>query len=171
MLERQNSPIDIEAFIAGYTTASSGEHIRFDWNGLHSEQFLDRNSEFREHVREAVLGDLSNSPVELIRDLFRAETEYSRHAWCIVDGVWNLAEAMLRRGGFRFLDDYLVGKFQSFDASLGSVFPYDLSLARDLLAEVRERLRLSPTSPMAPLWEKGENLFSDWVSERENHGG
>ena len=78
-----------------------------------------------------------------------------------------LAEALLRRGGSAFLDDYLEGKLQSFDASLGSAFEYDLPLARAMLAEVRERLRSSPDSARAQLWRGGEELFAGWVADCE----
>jgi hypothetical protein len=155
---------DVAAFIKSYTSAREGR-IRFDWNGKHAEAFVDRNLEFREAVREAVLEDVSAAPLELVRDLFRAETQCSREAWGIVLGVRVLGEALLRRGGTEYLDDYLEGKFQSFDASLASAFEYDLPLARTLLGAVRERLRSSPDSPRANLWRAGEELFFRWVDD------
>lgn len=154
----------VAEFIAAYTDPDEGR-IRFDWNGKHAEGFDDRNMDFRELVREAVLADLSSAPLALIRDLFRAETQCSREAWGIVDGVSDLAESLLRRGGTEYLDDYLEGKFQSFDASLGSAFEYDLPLAQAMLAAVRDRLRSMPDSPKAPLWRSGEELFTEWVAE------
>jgi hypothetical protein len=118
----------------------------------------------REAVRLAVLADVSSAPLELVRDLFRAETRWSREAWCIVRGVSTLAESLLRRGGPQYLDDYLEGKFQSFDASLGSAFEVDLPLAKAMLEAVRERLLSSPDSPRAELWRAGEKLFVGWVA-------
>jgi hypothetical protein len=158
--------VDAGVFIAGYTTADEGR-ICFEWNGKHAEEFVDRNMEFRAAIRDAVLADLSAAPLTLIRDLFRAETQFSREAWCIVDGIGALAETLLRRGGPANLDDYLEGKFQSFDASLGSAFAYDLPLAKAMLAEVRQRLSASPNSTKAGLWQAGEELFSQWVSDCE----
>lgn len=155
--------IDVLTFIERYTPAD--EHrIRFDWNGKHAEEFVDHNMEFRDVVRETVLTNLVTTPIELIRDLFRAETEFSREAWCIADGVGDLAESLLRRGGVQYLDDYLDGRFQSFDASLGSAFDVDLPLAQTMLAAVRERLQSRPDSPRAELWRAGEELFVDWVA-------
>src|SRR5215216_2338810 len=110
---------DLSAFIASYTSADE-PRIRFDWNGKHADEVVDRNSEFRAAVRQAVLANPLAAPLELIRDLYRAETQYSREAWGIVPGVNVLAEQLLRRGGATYLDDFLEGKFQSFDASLGS---------------------------------------------------
>jgi hypothetical protein len=158
---------EAQEFIWTYTSSSGESRIRFDWNGKHAEGFIDRNMEFRNVIREAVLADVAVCPIELVRDLFRAQTQCSREAWGIVDGVGVLAESLLRRGGPTYLDDYLVGKFQSFDASLGSAFEYDLPLARAMLAEIRERLRSSPDSPKARLWLGGEELFAGWVTDCE----
>lgn len=156
--------MDIAAFIAGYTSVDEA-HIRFDWNGQHAEKFVDRNMAFRGPIREAVLADVTSAPLELVRDLFRAETQCSREAWGIVFGINVLAKAMLRRGGVEYLDDYLEGKFQSFDASMGSAFEYDLALAQTMLAEVKLRLASSPDSPKAKLWRAGEELFTSWVAD------
>jgi hypothetical protein len=155
--------VDIAAFIANYTAADE-PRIRFDWNGKHGDDCVDRNMDFRDEVREAVVQDIAAAPLALIRDLFRAETQFSREAWCIAEDVGVLAESLLRRGGVDYLDDFLEGKFQSFDASLGSSFEYDLPLAQAMLAEVRERLTSSPDSPQAELWRSGEELFAGWVA-------
>lgn len=158
--------MDVAAFIAGYKSTDEAR-IRFDWNGKHAEVFVDRNGKIRKAVREAVLADVSAAPLELIRDLFRAETQFSGEAWGIAEGVGVLAEALLRRGGPAYLDDYLEGKFQSFDSSLGSAFDYDLPLARAMLAEVRSRLASSPKSAKTRLRQAGEELFASWVADGE----
>jgi hypothetical protein len=158
--------VDVADFIAGYAAADEAR-IRFAWNGQHADAFVDHNLEFRVSVREAVLADVSAAPIELIRDLFRAETQFAREAWCVTDGVGVLAEALLRRGGATYLDDYLEGKFQCFDAMLGSAFDYDLPLARTMLDEVRARLAASLDSPKSPLWQKGQELFAQWLADRE----
>jgi hypothetical protein len=157
----------VSEFIRSYSSSVGEPRIRFDWNGKHADGFVDCNMEFRNAIREAVLADIAAAPLQLVRDLFRAETQCSREAWGIVDGVGMLAEALLRRGGPAYLDDYLEGKFHSFDASLGSAFEYDLPLAHAMLAEVRERLRSSPGSPRARLWRGGEDLFAKWVADCE----
>jgi hypothetical protein len=160
---------NITAFIASYTSAEE-PRIRFDWNGKHAGEFADRNMEFRGEVLEAVFADPSAAPLELIRDLFRAETRCSREAWGIAGGVNVLAEHLLRRGGVPYLDDFLDGKFQSFDASLGSAFEADLPLAQAMLNAVRERLRSSPDSPRAKLWQAGEDLFLGWIAATQQEG-
>src|SRR5258708_40195763 len=131
---------EVTAFIASYRSEDE-PRIRSDWNGKHAGEFADRNMQFRSAVLAAVLADVSAAPLELVRDLFRAETQCSREAWGIVDGVGVLAETLLRRGGVQYLDDFLEGKFQSFDASLGSAFKADRPLALAMLDAVRDRLR------------------------------
>src|SRR4051794_22177657 len=101
---------EVAEFIRSYTKTAGGVRIRFDWNGKHAEGFVDHNLEFRAAVRDAVLADVTSAPLELVCDLFRAETQFSREAWCIVDGVSVLAETLLRSGGPAYLDDYLEGK-------------------------------------------------------------
>ena len=154
---------EVSAYIAAYTVADESR-IRFAWNGKHAEGFVDHNGDFRHLVLTAVLADLSAAPLELVAALFRAETHFSREAWGIVEGVGQLAETLLRRGGALYLDDYLEGKFQSFDASLGSAFEVDLPLAESMLLTVRQRLEASPDSPKVKLWRAGEQLFLDWVA-------
>jgi hypothetical protein len=155
---------DIVDFITNYDS-SHESRICFNLDGTHNDDFIEINVEFRALVLEKVLADISSVSIVLIRDLFRAETRYSRLTQGIVDGVGELAESLLRRGGIDYLDNYLEGKFQSFDASCGSVFEYDLPLAETMLEEVRNRLDFYPDSPQVTLWHCGEDLFLSWVAD------
>ena len=111
-----------------------------------------------------VLTQLPTTPIELVRDLFLADTRCSREAWSISLEVRHLADELLRRGGSDYLDDYLEGKFQGTDASMtSSAFNIDLPLAQAMLTAVRERLRKSPDSTKVDLWRKGEVVFERWV--------
>lgn len=157
-----SSEIDVRSFVSAYTPADE-PRIRFAWNGKHAEDFDDANFEFREAVKEVVLSDVGATPIELVRDLFKAETECSLEAWGIGEGVDILAERLLRADPERFLEDYLTGKFQSFDAYCGSAFPADKALASKLLAIVRSRLTADLPEPRRQLLEKGEELFQQWL--------
>lgn len=90
-------------FIQSYSSSADEPNIRFEWNGKHAEGFVDGNMEFRNAIREAVLANVAATPIELVRDLFRAETQCSREAWGIVDGVGILAESLVRSGGPAYL--------------------------------------------------------------------
>jgi hypothetical protein len=161
-------PIDVRRFIAEYTPADE-RFIRFDWNGKPPDEFEDRNLKFREAVFEAVLDNLEDAPILLVRDLYRAETEFSSEAWCISGDVGRLAEHLLRRGDDQFIEDFLEGKFQSFDAHLGTGFPVDLPLAEHLLGVVRSRLQSETDAEGLELLRSGEELFKDWVTFAESN--
>jgi hypothetical protein len=157
----------IDAYINNYKTTDEAQ-IRFEWNGKHASDFDDKNMKFRQSVRLAVLANLDKAPIELIRDLFKAETEFSVEAWSIVAGVEKLAEAMLRRGGEQYLDDYLIGRSRSFDAHCGSYFPIDIGLAQRLLIALKLRLEAEPDSPKAELWRSGQQAFEDEIDRRQS---
>ena len=161
-------PIDIRSFIAGYGPDDE-RFIRFEWNGKNDTEFEDANLAFREAVFEAVLEDLEAAPILLVRDLYRAETQFSREAWCISGDVGRLAEHLLRRGEDRFIEDFLEGKNQSFDAHLGTAFPVDRPLAEHLLREVQDRLVSETNEERLELLKWGETLFQEWVASCESN--
>ena len=152
-------------FIDGYRS-SDERFIRFQWNGRHAADFIDENLAFREAVKKLVLESLDSAPLELIRDLYRAETQFSREAWGIDGRVGRLAEHLLRQGNDRFIEDYIEGKYQSFDASLGTAFEVDLPLAEHLLQVVRERLQVATNTDeeRVRLLRLGEETFQSWIT-------
>lgn len=154
---------EIRHFIANYRMADE-PRIRFAWNGEHGEGFGDSNYSFRKEVLEAVLAEPDAASVRLIRDLYRAETEFSREAWCIDRRVGQLAEALLRRGGEEYIEDYLIGKMQSFDAFLASAsFEIDHDLAQSLLDAVEKRLDEQHDEGVRKLLQFGRETFERWV--------
>lgn len=157
-------PSDVRSFIALYSAADE-RFIRFDWNGNHAEGFADRNMAFRESVLEVVLADIHSVPIELVRDLFRAETQFSREAWSIDNRVSELGEHLLRHGGDRFIEDYIEGKHQSFDACCGAAFDCDLPLAKHLLQLTQERLQAETDVRKIELLHLAEQTFQEWLEE------
>jgi hypothetical protein len=162
-------PEDVHAFIKNYTEGDE-PRIRFAWNGQHAEEFEDANVEFREAVNEAVLADLDAAPILLIRDLYRAETEYSAEAWCISGDVGRLGERLLRDPEDRFVEDYLIGKDQSFDAHAGTDFVVDRPLVEHLIAVVREKLLSETDAEKIERLHWGEETFRGWLDRREAAG-
>ncbi|MDB5294521.1 MAG: hypothetical protein JWO31_504 [Phycisphaerales bacterium] len=151
-----------ETFVSSYTSADE-TRIRFAWNGKHAEEFVDSNAEFRSPITALVVSSPNAAPIELVRDLFKAETEFSREAWGIEFGVGALAERLLRCDPERFLEDYLRGKFQSFDAHLGSAFDVEDALTVRLLEIVQRRLEGELPPERRELLERGSALFQDWT--------
>src|SRR5207237_305391 len=82
------------------------------------------------------------APIELVRDLFDAETAWAKEAWCVnSEAVRTLAEELLTRGGPAFVEDFLAGKLgRGMDAHCASYFDCPRELAERLLAEVERRL-------------------------------
>lgn len=151
-------------FIASYTDADE-YRIAFAWNGKHSEDFQDTNYDFRKAVLEIVLEQPDTAPLTLVRDLFHAETEFSREAWCIDDRVVTLAEIMLTRGGRASLMAFLQGKSQSFDASMAcGAICIDRRLAADLLDEIASRLHTCRDDRERELLELGQRTFAERAS-------
>ncbi|MDZ4821098.1 MAG: hypothetical protein SGJ20_19205 [Planctomycetota bacterium] len=68
----------------------------------------------------------------------------------------------------RFLEDYLNGKFASYDAHCGSYFPIDEELAKRLLQITRARLATKPSRQRKWLLKEGEKLFEEWVQCARN---
>jgi hypothetical protein len=154
---------ELQLFIANYAPTDE-RLICFDWNGQHGDRFTDRNYEFRKEVLSEVLTDIRVASLELVRDLYRAETRFSKEAWCIDMRVSQLAEHLLRLGNDRFIEDYVEGKYQSFDSSMAAAaFRVEKSLAEHLLAVVRDRLQSEQDERRRNLLKSGEETFERWV--------
>jgi len=157
---------DVAEFIRAYQHTDAAR-IAFAWNGKHADDFFDANNDFRQSVLEAVFATLDEAPLPLIRDLFRAETEFSGEAWCIDVRITDLAETMLTRGGAEYLMDFLTGQHQSFDAAMacrGIVI--SRSQLEALLVEVDRLLASDPTDEERQMLQVGRGLFTE-IAGRE----
>ncbi|MHB1038174.1 MAG: hypothetical protein ACYC35_13665 [Pirellulales bacterium] len=155
---------DLSHFIASYSN-SDERRIAFAWNGKHAGDFNDGNLEFRKAVLDAVLANPAVAPLALVRDLFRAETEFSREAWCVDNRVAALAGIMLTRGKTEVLMDFLRGKCQSFDASMacgGMVI--EPEVAAELLREIDARMKAPTDDEERRLLQVGREVFVERTS-------
>lgn len=158
---------DIKEFINNYT-ADSEKRIRFVWNGEHAEKFSDANIYFRKEVIDYALKYPDEVSIDLIRDLFRAETEASKEAWRINKCVVPLAKMLLERGGPKYVEDYIQGKFQSFDASLACAsIDISLPILKSHLEEIKARLSENPDENRKRLLTAGLDVFTKWVETKE----
>ena len=155
----------IADFVTFYTPSLDRARIGFAWNGLHADRFHDANEEFRRRVRKHVCAALGTTPIELIRDLYDAETAWAQQAWCVnAEGVRALAEELLTRGGPAFVEDYLAGKSgRGMDAFCAAYFDCPRDLAERLLAEVDRRLAAGAEGERRALLESGREIFRGWV--------
>lgn len=161
-MPNKSSADELEAFVSNYKSKDASR-ICFAWNGKHADLFEDANGLFREGVKQYVLANIELAPLELVRDLFQAETSQSRESWGIGQGVAIFAERLLRKDPESFLEDYLIGKFQSFDASCGSAFPVDTDLANRLNKIVQQRLSQNLEKDRRKLLEAGNDLIQSWL--------
>jgi hypothetical protein len=159
---------DVQQFISSYSDGHQSR-IGFAWNGEHADGFQDANYEFRKLVLDAVLTAPTAAPLPLVRDLFRAETEFSREAWCVDNRIVILAEIMLRYGGKALLMDFLRGRCQSFDASMacGGV-RIDRLVAAELLGEVERLLAATTDSNERSILEVGREVFAERAARGES---
>ena len=137
----------------------------FAWNGKHAEEFEDANYEFRHAVLEVVMADLAAAPIELIRDLYDAETALAKEAWGVyAEAVRALAEELLTRGGPEYVEDFLTGKLgRGMDAHCAAYFDCPRELAERLLAEVEARLAIGADGHRKQLLEAGREIFCSWI--------
>jgi len=156
---------EISKFVRNYSEADA-HRIVFAWNGRHADEFEDANLEFRQRVLDAVEAEPAAAPLTLIRDLFRAETELSREAWCVDQRVALLARVMLIRDGKGLLLEFLRGKCQSFDASMCCGRAYlEPHVASDLLQEVERRLTTTTDEQEIALLRVGVEMFTERAIE------
>jgi hypothetical protein len=138
--------MDAVSFVGEYS--GDDRQVRFAWNGKHTDGFVDENEEFRREVIDEVLRNPDAAPVPLVRDLFRAETQWAVQAWCVDRRVRELASLMLTKGGAAVLDEFVEGRARSmdtwFECDMLEIAP---ATARSLQAEVERRLEESAHDP------------------------
>ncbi|MHC4404089.1 MAG: hypothetical protein ACYTG0_30915 [Planctomycetota bacterium] len=95
--------------------------IEFASNGEVGTELRDSNRAFRIDVGENCMESPSRASDELIRDLYDAETSYSKAAFCVHHKlVAFLATQLLARGGESNIAHYLACVFRGQDAYLSS---------------------------------------------------
>src|SRR5260221_14226648 len=130
---------EITSFVDGYDTSQQAR-IAFAWNGKHAKEFNDANQDFRRQVITHTLSRLDVVPLELVRDLFTAETQHAQEAWGVNLWVSALAQTLLIRGGAQELEIYGAAMGRGMDAGLASRnIQLPKSLALLLAAACRER--------------------------------
>lgn len=125
-------PVDIRSFIQNYTEEDLLE-IMFAWNGKHAHDLRDDNLELRRKILDRFSEAPDEFPIELVRDLFEAETEFAREVWAVNPIVSNLAQALLERGAEKYVADWIKGLSRGMDA-------YCQSMQIELSVETAEKL-------------------------------
>jgi hypothetical protein len=114
----------IEDFIKNYSESDQGK-IEFSPNNKEADDWKDINYSFREQICDKIFKQGVNVSDLLLKDIFRAEAIYSREIWGASQYLGVLGAALLKQTRCKYIEDYLIGKHESFDTecavSLGDV--------------------------------------------------
>jgi hypothetical protein len=135
---------DVSGFIQSYT-AGMRDAIAFAWNGKHAAEFQDRNQEFRWMVVKECVANPAASPPQLLADLFIADAEWSKQAWCSPLHFAALGAALLERGDPMSVLAFARGFRTSFD-TFGACHSMVVSLDALLQAKSQAQALLSTAS-------------------------
>lgn len=149
---------NIESYICSYT--SNNTIIQFGCNSKISNKF-------RQLIIERVLQQPDIASLSLLRDLFRAETQCARESWSVNRCVSALASLMLIRGGVEVIDDFIEGRYQSFDTycECGNI-DIPAILAIEICTKMIELLALETDTNQQKKLQQNIELF-DWICQKE----
>jgi len=156
--------MDAETFVRSYSNDSAGL-VRFAWNGEHGDGFADANLDLRRRVLAVVLTHLDAAPLDLLRCLFEAETQFAQKAWGVNRDMHILAQALLLRGGTAAVLDFLRGKLRSQDTNCECAqIKLPKALAADLASHCRQMLNGPIEDADRIIAEHGVEFFSALAS-------
>lgn len=109
-----------DSFIAAYKPADR-HRIAFASNGKVGSELRDHNRILRTEIAKALIQSPETASDELIRDLYDAETSYSKASFAVYHQfVSCLATQLLERSGEKNVSHYLACVFRGQDAYLSS---------------------------------------------------
>ncbi|RKP44060.1 hypothetical protein D7Z26_26990 [Cohnella endophytica] len=163
--------MELLSFSTGYDV-SNRNHIIFDWNGKHANEFVDSNQQFRRNIIKFVIeNDQLFFPIELYRDLFLEEAKWSVQAWSVGIDFHKLGEKLIRYGKDKFLNDFLIGAFSSFDTYCSSRM---MNLKRfeieAVLEELKKRINDPDCKDFIDKYDSGIELFEGYLKGTQREG-
>ncbi|KRF31634.1 hypothetical protein [Paenibacillus sp. Soil787] len=163
--------MDLLSFSTGYKI-NNRNLILFDWNGKHANEFVDSNQQYRRSIIKFVIeNEQIFFPVELIRDLFLEEAKWSVQAWSVEFDFHKLGEKLIRYGKDKFLNDFLVGAFSSFDTYCSSRM---MNLQRfeieSVIEELKKRIKDPESKDYKDKYESGIELFESYLKGNQREG-
>ena len=112
--------INANSLITAYTPADR-HRIVFASNGKVGSELRDDNRSLRAEIAKVLIPSPETASDELIRDLYDAETSYSKASFAVYHQfVSCLATQLLERGGEKNVSHYLACVFRGHDAYLSS---------------------------------------------------
>jgi hypothetical protein len=117
--QQQMKEQELQGFIDNYTS-SDFDRIKLIWNGKYGQDFVDDNFDFRIQVCELVVPQIESVKIELIRDLYCETGKVSPMTFGVYTKFHLFADELLKRGGTKYLLDYIHGASHSMDKGISS---------------------------------------------------
>jgi hypothetical protein len=109
----------MQIFIDNYST-SDFDRIKMIWNGKYGQDFVDENFKFRIQLCEYIVPKIDKVNIDLVRDLYCETGKTSPMTFGIYNNFHVFANQLLRRGGTKYLMDYIRGASHSMDTAMSS---------------------------------------------------
>ncbi|MEM7554067.1 MAG: hypothetical protein AAF378_08200 [Cyanobacteria bacterium P01_A01_bin.84] len=158
-----SSNLELSKFIDNYDS-NSEKIISFSPSESENKP-IDNNFEFRQLVIQEVIQTPENAPLELLWDLFEAETLFAKTNFSVNPNLRHLASILLIRGGTKYLQKFLRYRYLSFDIYCETAqikIPQELSL--QLALECENNSKSANDKSEKELWEGGIKFFQ-WKNE------
>lgn len=150
---------ELQTFIDNYTT-SDFDRIKLKWNGKYGHNFVDDNEHFRMQVCESVIPQLDKVKLDLIRDLYCETGKTSPLTFSVYLKFHLFADELLKRGGTKYLLDYIRGAMHSMDTGMRSgILTISKEQAKNLLAYF-DNLKATTQD------EEEQGLLNDFIRHR-----
>ncbi len=111
--------MELQIFIDNYTSADF-DKIKLKWNGKYGQDFEDENYNFRIQLCEFIVPQIDTVNIELIKDLYCETGKTSPMTFGVYHNFHLFANELLKRGGKKYLLDYISGASHSMDTSMSS---------------------------------------------------
>lgn len=110
---------ELQTFIDNYTSADF-DRIKLVWNGKYGQDFFDFNYDFRMKICEHVVPQIEKVNIQLICDLYSETGKTSPMIFGVYLKFHLFADELLKRGGVKYLLDYIRGASHSMDTGISS---------------------------------------------------
>ena len=140
--------------------------VMFAWNGKHADEFSDENSKFRSEVLSYYEKEPTDFPLELVRDLFEAETEYAREVWGVKPVVSKLSKDLLEIGREKYLKDWVKGIGRGMDAYIQAL---EIRLTEDVAKYLLSYCKENITSGIFPTKEIANHVVEFFEYQTKRH--
>ncbi|MES2617726.1 MAG: hypothetical protein V4613_07605 [Bacteroidota bacterium] len=150
---------ELQTYIDNYASADF-DRIKLIWNEKEGKEFEDKNFGFRTQVCEFVVPQIGKVNIDLIRDLYLETAKTSPFIFGIYSKFHLFADELLKRGGTKYLLDYIRGASYSMDTGMSSGrLTISKQQAKELL-DYFDELKSKSTDP------EEQKLLSDFIRLR-----